>query len=1601
MAALALFSICWIGGAVLLNPPRTVAIVALGSSYEQNLAIPPNAFGWNTLEDLCQSNEVDNQQFFYGRHLHRLPDAPLRVTRQFDWQRALTPTEGHDAIIYLSMHGAADQHGPYLIADDAVGLGEESDKVRLDGLFAALAELPEEQHKLLLIDVTTLRGVWRLGVPANTFASALQQYDPRIAEIPNLVVVCSSSEGEKSWVNQPEQRTSFGYHLRRALNGLAVDSNNDGRITAEEAYNTVGDRVNSWAQSHAHANQQPVLLPSGDIGTTRAQSMQLGLAQTKETQEPSVADNTWDSLITEQWHYVSQLQHELQCPESVAPQLWNSHLDRLMRLEEFAQAGNRKAVERLQGQLMVSRTQLERLASRHQLAWDPLRGTSSTSPEIAQWIDRLWTTPVQQLPAQWEKAASAPTIDTKRLRTQLYERILTAVEQSPTANLDRAARLIRLSEDPTNPRPSSIHFIAMLEKHLPASSRSADFDALLSAAISCRSKSSQLLRSSQKTGVHVSAVLPWVEPAILELDSKRRLSEDLLFGLPLNQEQVLDQFTNLNQQYDAITKRIDTAYAACETYDRAMLTLPRYIDWWSLVWHDLDDSQHDIQPTTQAIIAAWNFAHELGTVIDDLRNTPLESIDLNSTQAEEHHLASAATQLANNYQTVVMAYQQWQHSLDAKTGPVFWNNCDAALMIPTLDVESRLRLLTIRRPASAARQSTHDKRLSLTAQSEDNDAIKASTHRRMQLMAAAFDPARLAKHGYLSTESADAFSQLPANTRAGTHLDSLIQLARQLMLARTTSVRDTVSDIQNAEQLTGSTLLEWVNLNHRMQQLLVTSERPDFLVGASKTQERSRARYALLLGTRTLIGRWNGLSDTAPPYYRQATKAYLVAARGWNPHEPQLDSLERLVAQPWDFTIRTADDGSPIYITGSESLPIGIQLLVSGVESGNAQVWGDADSGLSLSAPATGTRLNVSVGENKRTSQGSVVLKRTITQPVADFLPSSNSQAELRAFFRGHLARVALDATLINTPHFRSVKLPPPRTTAVAILDGSPPVASKASNFAITFVVDASGSMGPTSDGKSFKYQQAVEALKSILQDLPSGVRVSVWVFGEAIGRNKTVDRPEQTIHRLMRPIAWDQNDTKVLDELVSLLSNIEPWNESPVADAIVAARQDLFGFNGEKMMVVLTDGEDNRLATETGITSPHELSQVLPLALDGTGIALQVLEMSNSPTSQSDSTEPFRLLDQLNPPGRWWVMDELSSLQGLLHDEALKNRLITITPKNGSVSTAKPITLKRNLPTERVQSDLLPAGQYQIEAENRMHAVSVIEGDTLLLQSYSGMNGEAFRRVSIADTDHATSATVSAKGGTATLLKRRAPSEAPTEILLSIESSDLDGKSPLSVPHCDTLWLEYYPDASSHASQPLAWTSTFGYPAQCWSCLAASDGSVTNSRSPARLKVWWINSATEPSAVQLRRGFEFSVVSQLAGTHCKAVGDTVTFSRVACELETLPTSQGTMEPQFCLNVELSHPIGSMFQVSLEGMTPQGQQHDYYPSIGRTTAKFWPVNSAQLDQLVTGVSIVAIDELKAKAEQAGSYAELTSMGTFPTGEIPPAPVIDFSSAPTQ
>jgi hypothetical protein len=608
----------------------------------------------------------------------------------------------------------------------------------------------------------------------------------------------------------------------------------------------------------------------------------------------------------------------------------------------------------------------------------------------------------------------------------------------------------------------------------------------------------------------------------------------------------------------------------------------------------------------------------------------------------------------------------------------------------------------------------------------------------------------------------------------------------------------------------------------------------------------------------------------------------------------------------------------------------------------------------------------------------------------------------LHGFYRGHRITKRVEVRLHTAAQIESTSPPRPEQGAVAL------VASAATNQqhrqgdgGVALVLDASGSMGPVDGATTFKYQTAVTAVGKLLTEMPAGVEVSVWVFGEAIGLGKTTDRAEQTIRRIMRPVRWDPNDTELLGELVERLSypNVEPWNESPIARAVLAAADDLAAVEGFRSIVVVTDGMDNRFDRDlVANPSGRSLGDVLADALIDRGISMHVVGFRLAGDQQTQARAQFRFVEQLSPPGRWWEVDQQEGLEIALRRALKRNLEVELNPTDAKTNASVSLPVAPGGDVIRWSRGVLAPGTYQLDSQAKAPPVAVQGGDLLLLELAGSRPHFTAGRLGYANTMFPWRPTVLGDAWQTSLLAHRQATETNVEMLVALETrTDLAETPPVELIELQRpadVWFEYGVDRPDHARM-LHWKSAWGHPAPCWQLSAtAGDDDHEPATAPRELRVWWTNTADGTASRALRRGHDFTKPAKLAGTTWDVNGRDVQVLRLAVDAQELPAGDGSVRRQNCLTVELqvapSSISSQLVKVRPVGLPEVGEQHQFFPEVGRYVGRFWPITSEQLENLIAGVDFVAIDQLKGEAESRGQYAELTELGPpSPTDQVPP------------
>ncbi|MBM98735.1 MAG: hypothetical protein CMJ77_06370 [Planctomycetaceae bacterium] len=250
-------------------------------------------------------------------------------------------------LVYVNCPGLAlpsqGELVPYLIPTDAYGAAAPvSERVVpvekvIENLVAS-----NSSYKVLVLDCQQLDSFWPAGVVSNQFVAAVSQLvNDKKEQYPNLFVLLSCSDSELSWNDDSVGHSVFNRYFLEGLTGAADKSGTSNRkVSLEELYDYVREKVNLWAQENRGVTQQPLMLYTGHRDTERiARLVPLTIVpdarpvwKSKLRTEDATLKKSLSQLQAS-WENYYQTARSLPSPTSCAPQLFRLWEDSLLNAE--------------------------------------------------------------------------------------------------------------------------------------------------------------------------------------------------------------------------------------------------------------------------------------------------------------------------------------------------------------------------------------------------------------------------------------------------------------------------------------------------------------------------------------------------------------------------------------------------------------------------------------------------------------------------------------------------------------------------------------------------------------------------------------------------------------------------------------------------------------------------------------------------------------------------------------------------------------------------------------------------------------------------------------------------------------------------------------------------------------------------------------------------------------------------------------------------------------------------------------------------------------------------------------------------------------------
>lgn len=1595
-ALLALLTGGFVWLSALFAPPRGVEFVLVGSGYEQNLSVPHNVYGWNSLADLATAVETGARRSLWGRHFWHTRPEPQRLLTETDLTALAPQSTSRNWVLFISAHGLSDAKGAYLLAENDLAPDRPAPRISLTDLLSHVKSLPAEQHKVVVLDVVLEGCDIARGMLTNEFAAELQKLDAEVASIPNLVIVCSSRVDELSWSCPMWGRTTFAHFWIEGLRGAASDGNRSGRIDLAELMEFVSGQTNHWVSQYYRASQNPWMLPSGKAGLHRAKLMDL--AWTDGSYEPSVPSLTPPASIPTElrqaWQMARTLSQGATPPYVYEPQTWRHYLATLARYEQLVLSGDIHSAERVGMQLQSLALRCQHDPTQLLSSLDTQRSSSAfaapVSPKLRSRaqdvLQKLSGLPMDQWSDTWKQQFAAAGDDGKPLRAEVLQLLVEQAIADPPQRLAPVRHLAGIVCDPLQPLCPALHLIVMMERDLPDDARTLEAAPLIAHAIRVRQLAEQAT-TGDTIGFTQSSprVRPWVAERIAKADALRQEAEDLLFAGAARHAQAEQLLTQAEAVYREAILDGGIVLQAYRMRDQASAVLP---DISVAVLMASQDSAHDaaLRPVAAQLERAWNELHLLADCLESPGQTPLHAM---AADASANSLESSAARVASEMRKLEAALTDvWEAR--GKTPAAGERLClNPIPSLPALDVDTREQAWERSLQYVRRRREDLTQLLTLAATGYTYAPVKPVETKAVvegvQDLGTARGALALAmlgqkKYAALSKPGDDTWAEsthrlqvfrVDADWRAAlTALANQVAIRWQRMPER---IREDTEGT-DAEKRTNAACIQADDLGRNLLPQFYTSLNDD---ASDDLRRRRLSGYLAWQAERSWRDHWYSARADETPYYVARARALLSDAERVSPlHNAFADLAKRIAANDdWDLQVPMK-----LVATREEALRLSGMLLPMHQETLGGFVSLRVAMGQGLKAD--GAPLEAAAWSPSRS-----VVEVPIVASVADVGQFGSqtvvsSGIDVAAFYRGRRIDRHIAVELHSTPDYAVIEPLAPPTGMVAV-EVSPELTQQfgRGQGAVSVVLDCSGSMGPKV-GQPFdastRYAQASAALSTVLAGLPRGTQLSVWTFGQAVGAKKTVPDAEKTIHNI-RPLSpWDPTDTATLQSLVKSFSypNVEPWNESSVVHAMLSAKDELAKASGFKTMIVITDGIDNRFVNDK-VANPQALDVATGLteAFRGSNIAINVVGFQIASHEEQAARDQFVAIEALDPPGRFFSVDESSELIAALNaalDRRLRYWLEDFdhrTVVGESTDGWQPSLSTTALPRDRIG---VPLGDYLLRvAAGRPieRPIEVASGDLIIAQIMPMQQGVSLERALVLNRLYPQAFSQRNAAWNAGVLQAALNSDSAI-VTVALERNYDPTEVELAHVVPRDIWWELRLNGIEPKDAALRATRTYqaGLPAWQLTCSPAP-GITLPTATSGTLTGWWLDDAANTSAVQLVAGRDFQRVEDLIGREMNVEGDRLVVRDARWEA----TSDGQ---QLVLVIDGSPH--ELVWARVRGIGAIAAEHRHYESLERYVGIFpWPAQASQ--DAAYRIEFGSVGQLKRAAEARGTHIQFEKL----------------------
>jgi hypothetical protein len=1608
---------------LLLMPPKPACLVLWVGDDEENLAIPANPSGRTAARQLEALTQSGSDSLFWRSGLLHLKQATQELRTDQPWDHHLEKFKEKTIVLFFAVHGGVDLEGAYLLPQDSNGRADEKNRLRLTRVLDRLAELPKDKNKLLILDATQVTAYWPLGILHNDFARKLEELEPRIAEIPNLLVFSASGLDQRSWVCEEWGTSVFSHFLIEGLKG-AADVERRRRINAWDLYSYLSQNVEQWVRANRDALQQPVLLPKDDRGKNLARNIDLVLVK-----EPYQAPDPQERVAFEApaelwqaWKTFQELEKAVPSPAVYSPHLWRQYQEYLLRYEQTLRIGDKTGADNLAKHLRDAEQELRQAqhlpltSAQNSLAMPAAAGLGPFQPEaLSKQFDELWTAEADKVREVWEKIQKNHAGSAQQMfRAEMGVLLMKRAAEDPANNLTKAVDLSQLMWK-SNLAPAEIQFMSLLRRDGPWNARppKAYFEVVREALELRLLAESAALSVPPQGHPYSEQVYAWIKERVQAADENRRVGQDyLMVSDPDSVTKARHHLAEAKAQYLAAVEEGNAIRTALEIRDRGFETLPAFSHWLARRPQE-----------NQAVLIAgvenlWKNLHELDQALQkpDPKWIGQAWRAVAQTEAVRRGLDELTAKL-NGLCRELLSAAVLQNS---------WRDADDALAVPFIEPELRLRLLgkcrdislrlmtepAQKREGPPVPRENNEKQAKLAGQSQGRLALvilgQKVFDRDQEAGSENYDRTQHRLETFL--DDPNWWNSLAAaGDQVGRRCLHLSELSQGLIEeGRKADNERTQSALQLADRFT------------RLMEAgtgLSLGDKP-----VDEYRRRLTQGWVAWQAERTWGDHLYDLDPKAEePYYRLAGKLFLDDARRLDPLKlprPGIDAVQKKLGGPGELAV---DGPQRLNLTSELKVDIGYQIHPvkdAQVPSGYPVIGVSVGKELQLAKAREGDRqIRKLEGDAKiesfAVSVSSPAILSAEQKPPLDPRPIS-SVVKAVGIYRGQRFPLETNVNLYPLPENTQVQPRVPDLASIAVRANDPTQFGR-SPGAVVIILDCSGSMAtPCESADDFpkrkekkkfptRFDKAVQAIGQVLQDLEPGVQVSVWAFSHKTA--KAYPHPEQ----IWEPSRWAKKDWK---KLMDEFNELWPYLHTPLVRAMWEAKKDFpKDFKGSKTMLVLTDGADDEFAKDSQLQRLHntsKISEFMNKEFKDSGIQVNMVCYEIDQTEKKDAERDFQVISSKDwsAPGNLYFEDKPQKLLETLR-KSLRRALRYSVERNDGTAPGLP---EEGLQVSRTganynwfQQGLRPQEDYFVRPltdQLKKKRISLEKGDRLLLELVPNPNNP-FRRLLFSEEEayRLKPAWEQDNWRLAVLQNQKITDHDPAGLGMFVTLEKKDDPDAVTLKQVKpTVWMEIRPEREEKQPYAVRWRSLSGYPGPSWSFDLPQWPTRSDIQAPATsvIQAWWSEQPV-PAVRVLNKKTEnkkgdFSSLEELVQFPVRIEGEEIVLESVQFEEHWVEIKPGLpKEKKNCLVVRLGQVKDYPVWVRLEGIEPTGHEHRFYTEAGKYTGIFWPVTEQKAKADLTGLSFMSLKAFKQQAERA-NYVLTKAVGEPQASDSRPQPI---------